>query len=128
MEGARSGDSIPETVSDEHLRDYQAKLTDLRRQMAELSTSLTPLHPKVKRVQAQIAEVESAISKARNNVLARIRSEYESAKRREQLIGAAYTGQATLGVGWSSGSGASSGGCQTTAWHCSQMPIGERLP
>ncbi len=96
MVGSRASDSLPETVSDEPLRDYQAKLTDLRRQMAELSTSLTPLHPKVKRVQAQIAEVESAIGKARGNILVRMRSEFESAKRREQLIGAAYASQASL--------------------------------
>ena len=39
---------------------YETKLADLRRELAEVSTSLTPAHPKVKRLEAQIEEVESS--------------------------------------------------------------------
>jgi uncharacterized protein involved in exopolysaccharide biosynthesis len=38
-------ESLPEVLDDKTLEDYQVKLTDLRRQLAELSSSLTPAHP-----------------------------------------------------------------------------------
>ena len=36
-----STDSLPEVLDDPTLKDYQVKLTDLRRQLAELSSTLT---------------------------------------------------------------------------------------
>jgi uncharacterized protein involved in exopolysaccharide biosynthesis len=39
-----SPDSLPEVLDDESLRGLQARLTDLRRQSAELSTTLEPAH------------------------------------------------------------------------------------
>ncbi|MGH9680444.1 MAG: GumC family protein, partial [Candidatus Acidiferrales bacterium] len=47
-----SPDSLPEVLDDPTLKEYQVKLTDLRRQLAEISSTLTPAHPAVKRVQA----------------------------------------------------------------------------
>ena len=41
-----SPDSLPEVLDDATLKDYQVKLTDLRRQLAELSSALTPAHPR----------------------------------------------------------------------------------
>src|SRR5208283_2058204 len=49
-----SSDSLPEMLDDPTLADYQSKLTDLRRQMADLNFALTPSHPKVQRLQAQV--------------------------------------------------------------------------
>ena len=43
-----SPDSLPEVLDDKTLAEYQARLTDLRRQMADLSLSLTPENPKVR--------------------------------------------------------------------------------
>ena len=51
-------ESLPEVLDDKTLEDYQVKLTDLRRQLAELSSSLTPAHPSVKKVQAQVTTLE----------------------------------------------------------------------
>src|SRR5262249_38969089 len=62
---------------------YQAKLTDLRRELADLSTTLTPSHYKIQRIQAQIDEIEKQREKERSNVLSRIRIEYESSLKRE---------------------------------------------
>ena len=58
-----SVDSLPEMLDDPTLADYQGKLTDLRRQMADLNFSLTPSHPKVQRLQAQIDALEAASEK-----------------------------------------------------------------
>ena len=89
-------ESLPEVLDDKTLEEYQVKLTDLHRQLAELSSSLTPDHPAVKKVQAQVTSLESALQKERANVIQRIRNEYESAHRRENLLAANYASQARL--------------------------------
>ncbi len=89
-------DSLPEVAGAGALQEYQGKVTELRRQLAELSSSFTPAYYKVKRVQAQIRELESALAKERANVLSRISKEYEGAQRREKLLAAAYADQAKV--------------------------------
>jgi capsular exopolysaccharide synthesis family protein len=89
-------ESLPQVLDDPTLKDYQVKLTDLRRQLAEISSTLTPAHPAVKKVQAQVTTLEQALDQERANVIQRIWNEYESAKRREHLLAANYTTQASL--------------------------------
>src|ERR1700675_2389554 len=71
FEGAKSKppDSLPEILEDPTMRDYRQKLTELQRQHAELSATLTPEHYKVQRVEAQINELKSEMQRERNNVL-----------------------------------------------------------
>jgi capsular exopolysaccharide synthesis family protein len=88
-----SPDSLPEVLDDATLQGYQVKLTDLRRQLAELSSSLTQLHPSVKKVQAQVASLEAERDRERANVIRRIQNEFESAQRRERLLAASYDAQ-----------------------------------
>ncbi len=89
-------ESLPQTLDDRALADYQAKLTDLRRERAELTSTLTPEHYKVQRVDAQIATLEAAFSQQRANVVARIRNEYEAAQRRETLLAGSFAAQAKV--------------------------------
>jgi capsular exopolysaccharide synthesis family protein len=89
-------DALPDVVLDDSLREYHVKLADLRRQLAELSDSLTPAHPKVKRVQAQIVSLEAELKQGFASLLTRIRNEYQSAERREKLLTADYATQARL--------------------------------
>jgi succinoglycan biosynthesis transport protein ExoP len=91
-----SPESLPEVLDDATLKEYQIKLTDLRRQLAEVSSSLTPAHPAVKKVQAQVTALELSLDKERTNVVQRIRNEFQSAQRRERLLAANYTSQAGL--------------------------------
>jgi capsular exopolysaccharide synthesis family protein len=91
-----SPESLPEVLDDPTFKDYQIKLTDLRRQLAEISSSLTPAHPAVKKVQAQVTTLELALEKERSNITERIRNEFESAQRREQMLAANYAAQAHL--------------------------------
>ena len=93
---AASPDSLPEVLDDSTLKDYLVKLTDLRRQFADLSATLTPLHPTVKKIQAQVAALEAARDTERANVVRRIQNEFESAQRRERLLTASYEDQARL--------------------------------
>ena len=49
LEGAKSkpADTLPEVLDDTTMREYRQRLTDLQRQYAELSATLTPEHYKV---------------------------------------------------------------------------------
>jgi polysaccharide biosynthesis transport protein len=86
-------DSLPEILEDPTMRDYRQRLTELQRQYAELTATLTPEHYKVQRVQAQINELKSEMQKERSNVLRRVDNEYAAALRREMLLSKAQTEQ-----------------------------------
>lgn len=91
-----SPDSLPDVLDSATLKEYQVKLTDLRRQLAELSSSLTAAHPSVKKVQAQVGALEAALERERANVTGRMRNEFDAAQRRESLLAAVYASQARL--------------------------------
>lgn len=93
---AATPDSLPEVLGDPTLQTYQAKLTDLRQQLAELSTNLTPLYPSVKKLQAQITSLEQARDAERNNVTASIKNQFESAQQRERMLALSYDAQTHL--------------------------------
>jgi polysaccharide biosynthesis transport protein len=86
-------DTLPEVLDDASLRDYQMKFMELRRQYAELSSVLTANHPQVKRVEAQLHELTSGLEHHRENILSRVRNEYEQAVRREDLLQKEYSEQ-----------------------------------
>ncbi len=86
-------ENLPEILDDKVIDSYQSKLADLRQQLAELSTALTPEHYKVQRVQAQMDEIENALARQRATVIARIRNEYQAALRRDNLLAAEYKSQ-----------------------------------
>jgi len=86
--------SLPEVIDDPALKEYRVRLVDLKRQAAELTASLTPEHPKVLKVQAQVAELETAIANERKNIRNRMANEYDAAKRDEAAAIQAYTAQA----------------------------------
>ncbi len=85
--------ALPDVLNDATLRRYEANLTDLRREQAELSTTFTPEHAKVRRIDAQISALESALERQRTAVVTRLRNEFQEAQRRENLLTAAYENQ-----------------------------------
>jgi polysaccharide biosynthesis transport protein len=90
---SKPADSLPEILEDSTMREYRQKLTELQRQYAELSATLTPAHYKVQRVEAQITELQFEMLQERTNVLRRIGNEYAAALRRERLLSGAYAEQ-----------------------------------
>jgi len=96
LAASASAGQIGEVVDDGSLRDIEGKITDLRRQQAELASSFTPSHPKVKRIEAQIAELDAALQHQRTDILRRIQSDFQAAQRRESLLSASYAAQARL--------------------------------
>ncbi|MBV9084118.1 MAG: polysaccharide biosynthesis tyrosine autokinase, partial [Acidobacteriaceae bacterium] len=91
-----SQDSVPQVIDNDRLSGYREKLADLRREEAELRAELTPEHYKVKRVAAQIAEIELTLKKERENILSRMANDYTAARRRETLLAAEYSAQKGL--------------------------------
>ncbi len=88
--------TLADVLNDPSLRGLQDKLTELHRQQAELIAVYTAKHEKVHRVEAQIAPLEAAFEQERNSILGRIRSDYNTAQRREALIQADYGGQSQV--------------------------------
>jgi capsular exopolysaccharide synthesis family protein len=89
-----SPDSVPEVLKNGRLVGYQSQLAALEQQRAELSSQFTSEHYKVKRVQAQIEELEGTSLHERENVLKAIGNDYKSTLMRERLLTAAYRDQA----------------------------------
>jgi capsular exopolysaccharide synthesis family protein len=89
-------ETLPQVIDNERLNAHQAKLADLRRELAELSAEFTPEHYRVRRVQAQLAETEATIKRERESVLARVSNDYRAAERREKLLAQAFQTQAAL--------------------------------
>ena len=92
-------DALPDILNDATLHDYRSKITELNRQIAELRTIYTGDHPKVKRLQAQIAAIETAVQGERDGIVERIRKEYEEALRRENLLESNYAAQRGIVTG-----------------------------
>ena len=89
-------DALAQMVANPSFQDYQFKLTDLRRQLAEAQALMKPSHYKVKQLVAQVAELESAITTQHKQTASRLADEYSAARRRENLLQEAYDQQSQL--------------------------------
>lgn len=79
-------EALPSVLDSGPMIGYQIKLADLRRELAELSTTLTPAHYRAQQVQAQIEQVQQEATKERTNIINRIRIEYDAAVKRESQL------------------------------------------
>jgi capsular exopolysaccharide synthesis family protein len=86
-------DALPDVLNELGYRETQAKLNDLRRQIADLSAIYNPDYSKLRQAQAQAASLQVAIDRNRMDILARIKNDYTDALRRETLLAAAYDSQ-----------------------------------
>ena len=86
-------DALPDVLNDAALRDIQAKITDLRSQIAQLSDTYTPEYKSVRRAQAQLTTLQAAFDHDRAAILRRIKNEYDEASRKEKLLASAYNVQ-----------------------------------
>jgi len=95
FEMARSArpDTLPDVLNDANLRALETSLTDLRRQEAQLGVMFTGDYSKTKKLHAEAAALEDAISRQRAEIVSRIANELTEAQRREQLLSAAYADQ-----------------------------------
>jgi polysaccharide biosynthesis transport protein len=89
-------ESMPQVLDDLTLRDNRARLADLRRQLSDLSVTLTPANYKIQQLQAQIADLEQQSAKHRSDIIRRLGVQNSEVSRRKDLLNQAYRNQ--LGV------------------------------
>ena len=88
---ATSGaDALPASIESAAFRDYKQKLADLNAHVAELVPPLTEENPRVIHLRSEIREIEQAMTQERSMTTDRMRNEFESARRHEDLLNAAY--------------------------------------
>lgn len=92
-------ESLPELLDDGRMKELRGKLTELRRERAQLTATLTPSHYKVQRVDAQITEIDQTLQKEKTNLVQRIQNEYEAALRREKMTSGSYHSQSQVLAG-----------------------------
>ena len=93
MANTSPAEALPDVLNDITLREYQSKLTELKRQIAELHATYTDESAKIQKVRGQLATLEAAVATERADILKRIKNEYDEALRRETLLTAAYSAQ-----------------------------------
>jgi succinoglycan biosynthesis transport protein ExoP len=98
MANSSPPDALPDILNDGTLRDYEAKLTELKRQLAEQRAIYKDDYRTVQRVQAQIEPIQTALNQARGDILKRIRNEYDEAVRKENLLATDYASQRSVVV------------------------------
>jgi capsular exopolysaccharide synthesis family protein len=78
--------SLPEVMESSEFHETRVKLSDLRRELADASTTMTPEHQKVQKLKAQIDSLTGELENQRGNVLRRMKNDFEAAQRRERLL------------------------------------------
>jgi len=80
----------PKRSEDPALRDEEARLVDLRRQLSDLKSALTPNDYRTQRLQAQISDLERQLAGERANALHHAGLEQVETQHREQFVIHAY--------------------------------------
>ena len=83
-------DALPASIESAAYRDYKQKLADLNARVAELVPPLTEDNPKVMHLRSEIREIQQAMAQERLSTTDRMRNEFESARRHEDLLNASY--------------------------------------
>lgn len=86
-------EQLPDVVQHPLLRDYATRLADLQKEHSQLSATMTPEHQKVRAVAFQMTALRQLMQAEVDNVLGKLRNEFEAAKRREELLAVAYDRQ-----------------------------------
>jgi capsular exopolysaccharide synthesis family protein len=83
------------SIDSEPLREYRMRLTDLKRQLAEASATMTPEHYHVQELKMQVSEMQDAIAQEQREVVNRLKVSYDTAMRQEDMIQSVYDKQAS---------------------------------
>lgn len=84
---------LAEVLDDNVLRGYQVQIENLKREKAALLSVYTEKHEKVRRVDAQLQQLQRTYDTEMNSILKRIKNDYESAQREESLLSRDYKNQ-----------------------------------
>jgi len=96
------GPSQADTIMDAPaVRDYDSKIADLRRQLADMESLMTPENYKVVRLKAQLEQLEAARKQEVQHLQERLQNDYKSAESREQSLTQTYAHQSGVVQGLS---------------------------
>lgn len=87
-------ESVGNLVKDAAVQTQNSKLAELKQLRTQLLLKFTPSHYKVQQLDVQIAEVEKYLNSEIAKAVERTRSDYEAARKREQMLGGAHAGAA----------------------------------
>jgi capsular exopolysaccharide synthesis family protein len=88
-------EALPQVLDDPSLREYEIKIVELKRQRAEVSPFLTRDHPRLQKLESEIAEMASALETARQRVVLRLRNEYAASASHEKMLDDEFTKELT---------------------------------
>jgi polysaccharide biosynthesis transport protein len=86
-------EALPSVLDSGPMASYQVELAKLRRELAQLNTTLTPSHYKTQQVAAQIEQLEKDATRERSNIINRIKIDYDAALKREAQLRRDFDGQ-----------------------------------
>ncbi|SHG49352.1 exopolysaccharide transport protein family [Kaistia soli DSM 19436] len=85
---AGSDFDIPEVLDSSLVQRLREQQVSLRAQVAQLSATLLPAHPRIRELNAQLADLDSQVRQAARQVLSSLEGEVATAKAREVEIAA----------------------------------------
>lgn len=91
-------ESLGAVLQDPNLQNRSAQIADLKLELARLRMQFTDAYPAVRAKMTELAELERLAEAERQQVLERIRGDYEAALAREKLLTAEYQRQSRLMV------------------------------
>jgi capsular exopolysaccharide synthesis family protein len=86
-------EALPDGLVTGPLHQYQTDLETAKRELADALALYTPAHYKVQRLQAQVAELEAAITAERKAIISRLQTEMNGAVRAEHSLQAVHDAQ-----------------------------------
>jgi succinoglycan biosynthesis transport protein ExoP len=99
MANSSPPDALPDILNESGLREYETRLTELKRQLAEQRAIYKDDYRTVQRVLAQIEPIQAALDRAKGDIVKRIRNEYDEAVRKENLLTLEYASQRSVVTG-----------------------------
>jgi polysaccharide biosynthesis transport protein len=85
--------AIPQVQGDKNVQRLREKISDLKEQRAALLQTYTEEWPAVKRIDAQVKQLEGDLEKAPNEIIASLKSNYEKAVKQERESSGSYLGE-----------------------------------
>ena len=94
-EFAKSGalDAVPQLRDNPILQEMEKRRGDLSIQYADSVNQYGPNYPKVKRLQAQMKELDGQMTRERTGIVLQLESDYREAKQHEELVSKALDDQ-----------------------------------
>ena len=92
-DAVRRGGVLPGSLNSEAYENYRTKLSELRREQAQLLVTFAPAYPKVKRVRRQIEVLEQSLAFERTRLLSAVQEAHQLAQGRESLLRSATLSQ-----------------------------------